>query len=305
MMHDQAQFPPSYYVWITGTHTETSRSGNKETKKTITDFFLNINLTHLLQPARREGGYIELLPDNKRGYRGGIVPTLKPTVGTGEIEDQVDEIRNWCEHYVQNPSKIKSFMLKREVTNHDTKKLEQLLRSALAETNYRGHVKIDFRLQHKRVIVYSPGLINEWRITSWIRWVFYLTFLWLITWPLLFLFTKKYEVIKAVYPYADLPSDNGQERHCTVMSEADWFHRWESAIKKAALARMVCKDNTLGEEYRLATAQADIRGQVASLQPRPTPQTGNAYADGALGILSEGLRVAENWSAQRGWGGDS
>jgi len=305
MVHDQAQFPPSYFVDITGKHTETSRSNNKETKNKITDFSIRINITNLLLTGPRQGGYIELLPDNKRGYRGGIIPTLKPTVGTGDPEDQVDEIRNWCEHFVQNSAKIKSFTLKREITNHDTKKLELLLRSAIAETNYRGHVSIGFPSIHKRVVVYSPGLVNEWRTTTWIRWVFYLSFLWIITWPLLFFFTKKYEVIKAVYPYADLPSDDGGNRNCTVMSEVDWFHRWESAIKRAALGRMICKDRCMDEEYRLATAKADMRGQIAALQPRPEIQTGNSFADGALNILGQGLRAAEGWNASRGWGADS
>ena len=89
-----------------------------------------------------------------------------------------------------------------------------------------------------------------------------------------------------------------------MMSEVDWFHRWESAIKRAALARMMCNDRCLDEQYRVETANADARGVVLAQQPREVPRTGNALADGALGFLSEGLRVAEGFQQQRGWGGD-
>jgi len=154
-------------------------------------------------------------------------------------------------------------------------------------------------------VVYSPGLINEWRITTWIRWVFYLTFLWVFAWPVLFFLTHKYEVVKVIYPYANLPTDDGGNRRCQVMAEDEWYVMWASAIRRAALARMVCKERCLDDDYRIATAKADARGIVQSLTPRQTPQTGNAFADGALGFLTEGLRVAEGWNASRGWGADS
>lgn len=302
MLHEQASFPPTYFVRLTGTHTETTRRGNnKEEKSTVTDFVIQINITHLLQPGPRQGGRLEILPDNKRGYRGGILPSLHPSAYEGDIEAHPDELRTWCERYVHNPASVKSFILKRSIINHDTKKLDQLLRSAISATNYRGHLHIDFPQQHKKVIVYSPGLINRWRTTTWIRWVFYLTFLWVISWPVLFIMTRKYEVVKVVYEYADRPEDDGGERQCTVMSEVEWFHRWESAVRRAAIARMVCKDRCLDEEYRAATARADERGRV---QPREQINTGNAVADGALSFLGAGLRVAEEWNAQRGWGGD-
>jgi hypothetical protein len=300
MLHDQASFAPTYFVRLTGTHTQTTRRGNKDEKSTITDFMIQINLTHLLQPRPREGGQLEILPDNKRGYRGGIFPGLKPTAWGDDPENHPDELRAWCERFVDNHASVKSFLLKREVINHDRKKLDQLLRSAISATNYRGHLQIDWPMQYKRVVVYSPGLINRWRTTTWIRWVFYLTFLWIVSWPILFLLTRKYEVVKAVYPYADTPTDDGSSRVCTVMSELEWFNMWDAAIRRAALARMDCKDRCLDDGYRLATARAEVRSE----QPREQIQTGNSFADGALGFLGEGLRVADRWNAQRGWGGN-
>ena len=302
MLHEQASFPPTYFVRLTGTHTETTHTRkNKREENKITDFVVQINITHLLQPLPRTGGRLELLPDNKRGYRGSIFPTAQHPGGEGDLENHPDELRLWCERYVRNTASVKSFALKREVVNHDTKKLEQLLRSAINATNYRGHLHVDFPMQYKRVIVYSPGLVNRWRMTTWIRWIFYLTFLWVISWPVLFLITRKYEVVKVVYEYADRPEDDGGNRTCTVMSEVDWFHRWEKAIRRAALARMVCKDRCLDEEYRAVTESVDERGRT---QSTPEIRTGNANADGVLGVIGAGLRVANEWNQQRGWGGD-
>jgi hypothetical protein len=186
MIREQASYPPTYYVQLHGSHTETRRQGNKETKDKIDDFKIIINITHLLTPGRpglRIGGKLELLPDNKRGYRGTRFPSLNPTVSDVE---EADELRAWCDKYVADPAGWKSFTLKREIRHHDTKRLEQLLRSAIQETNYRGHLSIDFPVSHQSVVVYSPGVINQWRITVWIRWVFYLTFLWIFAWPFLF-----------------------------------------------------------------------------------------------------------------------
>ncbi|KUJ08063.1 uncharacterized protein LY89DRAFT_659779 [Mollisia scopiformis] len=300
MIRHQAAHCPSYFVTIYGTHTETRRNGNKETKDKITDFHLRINISYLL--GQIGSGKMELLADNKRGYRGTRLASLKPSVSADE-ENAPDELRRWCDRYVADPSGVKSFLLKRKILNHDTKKLEQLIRSAISETNYRGHVSIDFPIQHQKVLVYSPGRLNEWRITVWIRWFFYLTFLWIFAWPVLFFMTARYEVVKVNYLYATEESGH-PARTCSVMSEVEWYYRWQSAIKRAALARMVCKDTCLDEEYRAQTQLADERGERVGREP-DIPRTGNTWADGALGLLGQGLRVAENYSNARGWGADT
>ena len=89
-----------------------------------------------------------------------------------------------------------------------------------------------------------------------------------------------------------------------MMSEMDWFHLWESAIKRAAVSRIVCNDKCLGEEYRVETANADARGAILAQQQSEVPRTGNAVADRAMGFLSEGLRIADGFQQLRGWGGD-
>jgi hypothetical protein len=308
MISEQARYPPPYFVQLYGTHNETRRNGNKETKDKVTDFLLRINLTNLIDPnpSRQLDAQIELLPENKRGYRGGCIPKMNPIVSANDVEavpGQNEELKAWCERFVADKSSVKSFTLQRKIINHDTKKLEQLLRSAIAETNYRGHLTVEYPMQNEKVIVYSPGLINQWRITVWIRWVFYLTFFWIFAWPFLLFMTARYEVVKAIYPYASRSAEEGDVgRQCTVMSEVDWFYRWESAVRRAAFARMNCKDAVLSDEYRESTVRADQRGEAYTRAQ--IPSTGNAFADGALGLLGQGLRAASDFNNARGWGGD-
>ena len=126
----------------------------------------------------------------------------------------------------------------------------------------------------------------------------------MISWPVLFFITKKYAVLKVVWPYADRERDDAGtgDRKCVVMSETEWFLLWEGAVKRAAVARMRCEDRALDEEWRAASMRANeqrVQGRQVEV-----PRTGNAFADGVVGVLSEGLRVAEGWNAQRGWGGD-
>ncbi|CZT02260.1 uncharacterized protein RAG0_09498 [Rhynchosporium agropyri] len=300
---EQAFYPPNYQVQIYGSHTETRRNGNKETKARVDDFLIVIDITNLLGGLGK--GTFEILPNNKRGYRGTRIPSLHPTVSSdADAEEGVDELKRWCDRYVADKSGWKSFTLKRKIINHDKKRLERLLRSAIAETNYRGHVSIDFPEQRTSLIVYSPGKINEWRITSWIRWVFYCAFLWIFAWPFLFIITARYETVKAVYRYADQPPGDDMRRRCIVMTEVEWFHRWQSAIKRAAIARMMCRDGVLDEHYRLGTERTDVRGELHGRQPE-APRTGNAFVDGAIGLLGQGLRLASDYNDARGWGADS
>jgi hypothetical protein len=167
-------------------------------------------------------------------------------------------LKAWCEHYLASKAPIKSFTLRRRVTNHDTTVLRQVIVGAIQSTGYMGHINVRFPLQHESITVYSPGIINSMRTTPWIRYLFYFTFLWVLSWPILILCTARYEVVEAVWEYADrMPGERsedefgrGRDRRFVVMSEVDWFRRWEGAIKRGALGRLKDGKEFLSEEYR-------------------------------------------------------
>jgi hypothetical protein len=324
MIYEQSAYPPTYYLELTGTHTETTyrretgtsfgdhnsdhhrhdSSGDTRTENTITDFLIRINITHLLSnQGPTFNGETQLLADNEKGYRGGVIKRLTPSIGSPGIQNQHEELKAWCDKYVSDPSNLKLFTLKREIINHDTTRLEGLIRSAITSTNYRGKVQVSFPITYERVTVYSPTAINRWRLKPWIRWFFYLTFLWIFSWLYLFLATARYEVVKVVFRYADVsPRDalHGIERRPTVMGEVAWFKLWEKSIRRAALSRMNCAQFDLDDEYRIATEELASRGEANLGDHR----VGNSYSANVVGLFGVGTQFAGHWQQREGWGYD-
>jgi hypothetical protein len=323
MIYEQASYPPTYYVEFKGVHTETTyrdggngvhlgngnnhqrqRDSDTRTTNTITDFFIRINITHLLSTGPNVGGELHILPDELKGYRGGIIQRTTPSISSPDIETQHEELKAWCDKFVADPSRLKSFTLKRAISNHDTRKLETLIRSLIASTNYRGQVSVDFPVTHKRVTVYSPSRINQWRTTTWIRWVFYLSFLWIFSWLYLFFATARYEVVKVVFPYADVSPEqalHGVVRTPTVMSEMAWFHLWERAIRRGVLGRLNCQKGEMDDEYRLITDNISAREDPSYDSFR----SGNMYPGGVVGLFGAGGQFHGQWQERESWGYDS
>lgn len=304
MILEQAQYAPTYYLELEGTHKKDGeKKGNTET---ITDFHIRLNLTHLLTTGIRTGGELKILPDGQKGYRGGILKSFEPSLSDIDMESgsTADELHAWCQKFVSDPSSMKSFTFERNIINHDRSHLEYLLRRIVTSTNYRGSVNIRFLTLHNRVIVYSPHMINEWRMTPWVRWFFYLTFLWVISWPVLFLITRRYEVVNCIYQYADRPAGVGANtRKATVQSETEFVDRWEAALRSAILGRMIKKDSWLDEEYRVQVLQEEVaRGQAAA---RALHGSGNADIDGAIGAIAATRNLVPGYNDASGWGYDS
>ncbi|KAL3428088.1 hypothetical protein PVAG01_01597 [Phlyctema vagabunda] len=301
MLRTQAMYPPTYILSIHGTHTETvRRHGKSESKNRVTDFWIKIDITHLLtsEPGRNRPNVddrIELLAHNQRGYRGGVFPSKRPI--PADVEEG-KELGAWCERFVSNPARVKSFTLKKEITNHDTKKVEQLVRSLVASTFYRGHLSVDFVMQDHELIVFSPSKINELRTIRWLRWFCYLTFLWMITWPILFFKTKKYEVAKAIYPYS---YDQGEQRprKPAVMSELEFYNSWESALRRGILSRF---EGLMDDEYRI---HADARGIIGAHTPQLRFNGGSSFTESVARLLDAGLAYSADVRDSRGWGADS
>ena len=113
-----------------------------------------------------------------------------------------------------------SFALERTVINWDTSYLEGRLLSLISSTSYRGHVTVSFPLTHNKVVIHSPDKFN--RFFSNVAKVF--------------TGTKKYEVIKSVWPYADVARGEAGRR-CAVQEEEVWFRNWSDSIRHAVMGR--------------------------------------------------------------------
>lgn len=90
-------------------------------------------------------------------------------------------------------------------------------------------------------------------------------------------------------------------RQCQVMSEDEWVSRWAPTVRRAAVARMVCKNGVaLNEAYRVETERI---GQ--GIRPPAVASTGNGFADGAIAVLGGVMGAARELDAMRGWGADT
>jgi hypothetical protein len=198
---------------------------------------------NLIVPEEGKGGgrgrmnYVKLIGKGELGFRGDFKKSSFPEKGS---------LEEWCRVYCEDSAGIKQcvplpfpsprfssplvvisgltrsnrFALERIVTNWDTSYLEGRLLSLISSTSYRGHVKISFPLTHSRVVVHSPDKVN--RFFSNVAKVF--------------TGTKKYEVIKSVWPYADVARGE-QGRRCAVQEEEVWFADWKDAIRHAVIGK--------------------------------------------------------------------
>lgn len=282
----QAQYPPVLTLRVQGTHSEKK----KNNKTRVTDFDFKLDMTHLLIPSDgSKPGEMHMIPEGTKAYRGTRMPTESRAV---DIEAG-NELETWCTRYCDDPSTVKSFTLKRNVVDLDQARLRELVQSLIRSTNYLGDIDISYPLTAKNIVVYSPCKVNELRTLWYVRWFFYLTFLWIFAWPYLFFVTKRYEVVTADFPFSTSTCSDPSSKQYTSISEDDFFVIWRAAVKRAALAKM---QGCIDEQYRLESVRLE-GGQQARV-----PITGNAIADGALGFLEQTLVVGRHINNMRGWG---
>lgn len=292
----QAQYPPCITLNVSGSHREKKRTSNNKTEETtVTDFDVNVDMRHLLVPAAGKPGFMEIVPEGTKAYRG----TRRPTETRVKDIELGNTLQTWCIRYCEDPASVKSFALQRQVLDLNEARLRELLVSLVRSTNYLGHIDVRFPVTYKSVIVYSPGRINRLRTLWYVRWLFYLTFLWIFAWPYLFFVTKRYEIVTAKFPFATTtPCANDETRvmkNYTTQSEDMFFARWQVAIKRAVLGRM---KGCLDEQY-LAESIRQAGGE------NRVPITGNAIADGAFVFLQQALVAGRDINNMRGWGANS
>jgi hypothetical protein len=113
--------------------------------------------------------------------------------------------------------------------------------------------------------------------------LFYVSLLFIFTWPYLFFATKRWAVVKVDWAFSK------KDAYATV-SERRWFEIWKSCIKKAVLAK---RQGLLTEEdLRIANA------------PEQEFRSGHEGLDTAVGFLGAGLQAYNQVNRQLGWGGD-
>lgn len=207
-----ASVPPKPLITVQG------KRGHK------VDFSIKMNLMNLLVP--RDPGlrmdYLRTVGSAEMAFRGGSQPALKPDLTTdgGGAGAEGGGLEDWCDRFCKDPATVKTFALERVVANLDTAWLEGQLRSLVAATEYKGVVTVQFPVTHARAVVQNPDKVNKFftSVTT------------------LFAGKAKYEVVKAVWPFAT--SRNGDSgRKVLVQSEKTWWEEWKDPIRYAVVTK--------------------------------------------------------------------
>ncbi|KAL8671511.1 MAG: hypothetical protein Q9168_003980 [Polycauliona sp. 1 TL-2023] len=199
---------------------------------------------------------------------------------------------------------------------------------AIRGTNYRGNIAITYPVCNRATTIKSDHWINRYRHNVYIWWICVILQLWIITWPLLWLMTKRWEVFSVEWPcriyrqpdgswpmtHEFLPHVLWHEGRDTEedplhpypgrvarMTETEWVGRWRLAVQMAAESK---KRGALNEADRRIAQEVEARSRQGGPAGRSVvADTG--FMAAATGLLSsvEGFVGQSRMAA--GWGGDS
>lgn len=257
-------FPPRFFVRLEGTHRETRNSDrrNKSETRDVTDFDLELELTPFLYSDvknRSSWMHLRTVEDHEVVRRGTSLRSAVRSEGP-EVGSAKPSLAEWAARYCASRAGLKTFVLRREISGFDERYVRERVAAIARETGYRGTVRVSFPVLASRATVYSSCRVNELRLTRWVRWLFYLTLLFLVVWPYLFLRTKRFEVLVADWPFSRY-NEEGEAEYVSV-SEETWVNVWSGAIRRGVLGRRrgVVDQRDIGEGPNREVVRGVVEG---------------------------------------------
>ncbi|KAJ5880852.1 uncharacterized protein N7473_011905 [Penicillium subrubescens] len=225
-------------------------------------------------------------------------------------------LKLWCERFCLDPAHVKSFTIYRELRGFDHQAMRNILDSHIRELNYRGTIKQHFTQAHSSVTVYSPHWINRARTNKYIWWIVVLLQLWIITWPVIWLMEKRYEIAFARWnasldPQADSSLVKCYAQHRNESALAEW---WAPAVKQAAWTRRSGDNNLvtrLDAERMMGMSTEQLinfrpRESEAELERRGRVARGEGgFVDNVVGLARGISEVGQDWRFTMGWGANT
>lgn len=292
---------PNPAICVEGWHWKTVHRKDKKEKERVTDFDITLSLMQYIGNTGDVNGewrQPRVVTNGEKTYRGSWRKTRAPGARQDlEIGGEVErDLRAWVEDYCASPASLKVFRMSRNVIGLDEEYIKNALKQVITQTNYRGHVDVQIVMENRAVDVYSDHWVNAWR-TGWQRWIFYLTFLWIFTWPILFFMTKRWAVFTVDFPFSKAWPERGPNaRRFATISEEEWFRKHEKMIKRLVLQRFQGGTDGLSLDDAMEDARdhSSERGSMGS--------TGNPNVDSAVNLIQAGVG---GWnSIQRAMGRD-
>ncbi|KAK6543058.1 hypothetical protein TWF694_006984 [Orbilia ellipsospora] len=297
----QNMHSPRPQVRMKGTHVEKhhhhhghgnfNERRNSSESRTIVDFDILMDFSNLILIEPGQQGIIQVVDEDTKAHRGGFMKVKGRS--TRSLPDDTPimpkEIRNWADDYCADPAICKEFVMEKVCPGYDTRYLETRLIQLIQSTNYGGNIQITFPTTHNLVKIRPPNKLTELRYNKFIRWFCYLTFLWIITWPVLFFMTRRYNVVRSVWPMSAVDI-TGRRR--VKMSEDQWFDYWRLAIRRAVLGR---RQGTVTEQDLIELA-------AEAGMPRVNIRTGSQFVDNVLGGAAGFFNNIADQRRMFGWG---
>lgn len=138
---------------------------------------------------------------------------------------------------------------------------------------------MSFPVHNREMVIVPDGWVNRLRYSRW-RYAFYVTMLWVLIWPVLWILTKRWAVVDVVCPVRE-------------GAEEEWVGEWGLVVRE--LVRNKRRGNVgLGE----------LEGARESLvrQERERREGRGQRREGWFGWMDAFQEVGETVSG--GWGGD-
>lgn len=325
----EARLMPNPTVRMIGTHTETRYRDKREESITVTDFDITVSLANLLVSPWRRTRVVE---NGVKAYRGGRTRAIAKGFKVDVEETRsAPSLKEWCHRFCASSASLKTFTISRRVINRDDRYLIDALTGVLRSTNYRGSIGITFPLEDRATIVMSDHPINRYRTNRLIWWLCVIFQLWIITWPLLWLMTKHWEVVSVYWPCRIFVDEAGgwpnadeelaevthegtrpdgwdargeRDVRLAAMSEMSWVEDWRCAITRAAEDK---RRGMLHISDKNAAQAAEQRNAERAWETRQRFITASkgGFVGAATGLLQGASDVWRDSRLARGWGGNT
>ncbi|KAI9275721.1 hypothetical protein BDA99DRAFT_496305 [Phascolomyces articulosus] len=186
-----------FYGYHEETHWRTRSTRDKdgnlvEEREPVTvrvdDFTFDVDCSNYVSP-NCEGMYV--LPDKKTGF--------------------TKSVRELCDDYVHETNQLKELRLTK-VIDWDYATLTRAFTAAIRNHGYYHSVEITFETKENKIIVKANTKMSR-MVDNWmVRWFFFLSCLWILSWPILWLCRKKFG------------HNSLQSKWKMMISERDWYY---------------------------------------------------------------------------------
>lgn len=119
------------------------------------------------------------------------------------------------------------FTIRRKIEGFKPSKMYDKLESHIKSLDYHGSINFWLVEGYSTFTIYSPHWINRLRMNNRVWWLCVLLQLWVVTWPIIWLIEKRYDVVSMVW----------KPTYGVYQDEANLADFWGPAVKQAVWTR--------------------------------------------------------------------